>query len=534
MKLLSSPVGQAVPDGIPALARLVRCVRHSLTYSAVVMVLLTTILVIVDVGWAGGPEGESACKPNVLVILTDQWRAEALECMGSVNVKTPHLDRLAGQGILYRNAFANSPLCSPSRASLLTGRYPATLGMVTNDLAIRWDEVSIAHVLNEQGYRSACIGKWHIEAWPRHQFIPPGPRRLGFDDYWAVCPCAHNYLKAWYFLDEPKPVAIDGYEPDHQTDLAIDFVRRHRSDHPDKPFFLFLSFGPPHAPYELLPDRYKDFYDPREIALRPNCKEEDVDRTVLAQYYAHCTALDENIGRIMAALDESGVADDTIVLFTSDHGDMLWSHGTTKKQQPWDESSNIPLMVRYPKRVEPGQRSDVLISMVDLMPTILGLADVPVPDSVQGTNLSWSMLGEKGEEPDSVYLMELFGIGQVFHHQIHTWRAVRTRRYLYAEDTSGPWLLYDMKNDRFQLRNEVQSPDYEDARRELAAELRSWYTRLGESYQSGVEMARASGRQEEVEALMDVIRHLSRNNPAALDDFNAYLEEGAARPNKRF
>ena len=471
--------------------------------------------------------------PNILLILTDQWRAESLSLAGNPTVKTPNLDRLAGEGIWYRNAFANCPLCTPSRGSLLTGRYPATLGLVTNDLPIRADETSMAHALNGQGYRSGYIGKWHLEAWPRNRFIPPGPRRLGFDDFWAVCNCSHNYLKAWYHLDLPKAVPIDGYEPDHQTDLAIDFIKGHRRDAPNRPFFLFVSYGPPHAPYALLPHRYKNFYDPDDVVLRPNCGQ-NVDRTVLAQYYAACSALDENIGRINNALDELKIADDTILLFTSDHGDMLWSHGNTKKQQPWDESINVPLIVKYPRRIKPGQESDLLISTVDVMPTLLRLAGMPIPDTVQGTDLAWSMLGRQGHEPSSVYLMELFGMGQANNSGIYTWRAVRTRRYLYAEDMSGPWLLYDVRTDPCQLENLIESADQQQVRRQLAAQLRSWYTRLDERYLPGVEMARACDRGDQVDALMDVVRKILRNNPASLEAFNAYLEEGGTRPNRRF
>ena len=471
-------------------------------------------------------------RPNVLVVFGDQWRGQDVGCLGNTDVMTPHVDGLAREGILYLNAIANYPLCTPSRAQLLTGRYPHALELVTNDLAIRTNEVSIAHVLGAHGYRCGYIGKWHLDGWPRDKFTPPGPRRLGFDDYWAVWNCSHEYFNAKYYLDTPEPVSIQGYEPNHQTGLAIKFIENHCEEYKNRPFCLFVSYAPPHEPYELVPERYSAMYDPDRIRLRPNCKEPT--RRDIADYYAACTALDENMGRMLDTLDRCGIAENTIVVFTSDHGDMLWSQGNTKKQQPWGESILIPLIIRYPARIKPGQRSGTLICVSDIMPTILGIVGVSIPPCVQGTELSWSALGGRGQESPSAYLMEMFGIGQVMANRIFTWRGVRTRRYLYAEDLSGPWLLYDLERDAYEMRNVVGSNDYKSAQDELAAELRSWYKRLDETYLPAVEQARAVGRCDEAMALMNAVIPLYRPDHPEVIMLKQYLADGGNWTNRRF
>ncbi len=471
-------------------------------------------------------------RPNVLVVFADQWRGMDVGCFANHDVITPNIDALAREGIVYENAYANCPLCTPSRGQFLTGRYPHALGLVTNDLAIHPDEVSIARVLGAAGYRCGYIGKWHLDGWPRDKFTPPGSRRLGFDDYWAVWNCGHDYFTAKYYLDTPEPVLIEGYEPDHQTDLAVDFIEQHCDQYQHRPFCLFLSYGPPHAPYHLVPARFAEMYDPDKLTLRPNCR--GANRRTIADYYAAITALDENMGRLMAALDRAGIAEQTIVLLTSDHGDMLWSQGNTKKQQPWDESIRVPLIIRYPSQVKAGQTSETLISMADIMPTMLGLAGHDIPRCVQGRDLSWSALGENGQEPSSVYLMELCGVGQATNHGVYTWRGVRTRRYVYAEDCRGPWLLYDCDADPYEVNNLVGSPDHADARKLLAAELRGWYERLGERYLPAVEQARQLGRYEELAALFDaVVAVIGRDNPE-VKMLEAYMADGGNWPNRRF
>ncbi len=364
-------------------------------------------------------------KPNLLFIYCDQMRGQAMGCAGNTQVRTPYLDRLASQGVMFTNAIANCPVCTPNRGVLLTGKYPLSHKAVANDVPLPPDDASWGNVLRDAGYRTGYIGKWHLDGVPRDRFTPPGRRRHGFD-YWAVWNCSHAYFNAKYFRDDPEPIHIDGYEPDHQTDLAIDFLRG-RSD---QPFFLIISWGTPHAPYQEVPEEYRRLYDPDKLELRPNCA--DPDRRALADYYAAITALDHNVGRLMDALDEMDVERNTIVVFTSDHGDMLWSQGQIKKERPWEESILVPFIVRWPDAVPEGKSHDALLSTVDVMPSLLSLMGVSVPQGVEGTDLSAAMRGEPCYGPVSAFLTIPVTVDQAVAAGIGEWRGVRTKRYTYA------------------------------------------------------------------------------------------------------
>ncbi|NOZ19779.1 MAG: sulfatase [Planctomycetes bacterium] len=431
-----------------------------------------------------------AKPPNILFVFGDQHRGQDLRCMGNSDVITPNFDRLAEGGSLFTNAISNCPLCVPARGSLITGRHPLSHKAVSNDLPLSTDEVGIAELLKPLGYRTGYIGKWHLDGVPRDKFTPPGKRRFGFD-YWAAWECHHNYFKGRYHRDTPEVHHIEGYEPDFQTDLAIRFMEENRGD----PFCLFLSWGPPHAPYQLVPDKYKAMYDPSKIALRPNAK--DPDRQVLADYYAAITALDWNMGRMMEALDRLGIAEDTLVVYSSDHGDMLWSQGTTKKEQPWEESVLIPFIIRWPGRIPAGRRADTLLSIVDMPPTLLGLAGADVPERMEGADLSKGVVGDKMEEPQSVFLYLPMPAGQANAKGIGPWRGVRTKRHTYARwrDGSG-WVLYDNEKDPYQLNNLIDDPASQDLRSRLESDLQYWLGRTGDKFLAGEDHLRELGLGE--------------------------------------
>jgi arylsulfatase A-like enzyme len=412
-------------------------------------------------------------KPNVVCVFGDQWRQQALGCAGDPNVKTPHLDALARESIHYTHAVAGCPVCSPSRASLLTGQRPLTHGVFVNDVPLEPKGTPIGTAFANGGYDTAYIGKWHVNAHGRTQYIPP-ERRLGFD-YWKVLECTHDYNHSPYYAQDSEEKRYwDGYDAVAQTADAEAYIRDHAED--DSPFFLMLSWGPPHAPYDTAPAEYQALYDPETLELRPNVPEEAAAETRewLAGYYAHCTALDDCMGRLLDTLDSCGIADDTLVLFLSDHGDMLGSHGRTKKQQPWDESIRIPFLLRYPNL--PGwqpRETDALINIPDVMPTLLGLCGLPIPDSVEGVDFSGHIRG--GDNPDGggavLTCPHPFGQWSSTHHDGREYRGIRTRRYSYVRDLSGPWLLYDNEVDPFQMRNQVDNPEFASLRDELDALL---------------------------------------------------------------
>lgn len=409
---------------------------------------------------------------NLLFIFADQMRGQDMGCAGNTQVRTPELDRLAADGVQFTNAVSTCPVCTPYRASLLTGRYPLSVGMTTNDVRLSVRETSIAHVMRDAGYDTGYIGKWHLDGPYRGGFTPPGPRRQGFD-YWAAADCTHDYLHSYYYRDEPEPIWIEGYDADHFTDLTLDFMRARR----DRPFCLFLSWGPPHNPYELLPEEYKQ-YDPREIVLRGNVPAADAElaRQRYAGYYDHITALDRNVGRLRQGLRDLGIEENTLLVFTSDHGDMLRSHGWDEKQLPYEESIYVPFLAAQPGRLPAGQVSDAPLNVPDLMPTLLSQLGLPCPATVEGADLSFALRGAPGAGPSSAFCSN----PTPFVPNIPEWRAVRTRTHTYARSLEGPWLLFDNVNDPFQLDNLVGRPEARELQAELDAEVTTWMERTGD------------------------------------------------------
>ena len=426
---------------------------------------------------------------NVLFLFPDQMRAQAMGCMGNPDVKTPNLDRLAAEGVLFRNHFANSPVCCPARAIILTGKYAHTNGMIANDLRLRESETSLAELFAEAGYRTGFVGKWHLDGGPRQPgWIPPGARRQGFE-FWAANEVSHAHFDTHYFRDDPEPIPIKTFEASVWTDIGIDFLRQAKQD--ERPFFLTVQMGPPHDPY-IAPDEYMALYDPDAIALRPNFDGDTSDRELepnpyvetpgrkeIAAYYAMVTAVDDQVGRILGELDELGLRDNTIVIVSSDHGDMLGSHGTRLKRKPWEESIRVPGIVRHPG-APAGRETDALFSHVDIAPTLLSLCGLPVPADLQGASLAPVVLGQAESAPSAAYF-QIFGpflAGGVERG----WRGLRTERFMYARTKDAPWLLYDLEADPYELENLVAVPEAGPTLAELDAELTRWMERTGDSW----------------------------------------------------
>ena len=296
-------------------------------------------------------------RPNVILLFPDQMRGQAMGCAGNDQVHTPHMNRLAGGGLRLPNTFANTPVCCPARATMLTGKYPHKHGLKINDLRLRESQVTIAELLSDAGYATGFIGKWHLDGGIRQPgFIPPGPRRQGFS-FWGANECSHRHFDTAYFRDDPTPIPIKQFESIVWTDLAIEFVRANR----DKPFFLMIGMGPPHNPYKAPPE-YSRLYDPATLTMRPNWQPGTRlgSRKDIAEYYAMITAVDDNIGRLLGVLDALDLTADTLIIFTSDHGDMLGSQGMFLKRKPFEESIRVPGIIRYPRRIKPGQVRDTI------------------------------------------------------------------------------------------------------------------------------------------------------------------------------
>jgi len=443
--------------------------------------------------WAAGSGKKYALrKPNLVFIFADQWRAQATGYAGNTDVKTPNLDKLAAESVSFSNAVSGCPVCSPYRASLMTGRYPLTHGVFLNDVRLNTNAVSIAQAYNEAGCETAYIGKWHLDGNQRSAFIPK-ERRQGFK-FWKTMGCTHNYNNSFYYGDENIKLKWDGYDAIAQTREAQRYIREHVDG---KPFVLFLSWGPPHAPYQTAPQRYRDLFKAEQLQLRPNIPKhlEDQARKTLAGYYAHIAVLDDCMGEILRTLKELGLQEDTIIVFTSDHGDMLFSQGEQKKQKPWDESILVPFLLRYPALFgREGRTIDIPINTPDIMPTLLSLSGIQIPDTVEGTDFSNIARGAEQPKAGAALISCPSPFGQWKRaNGGREYRGLRTRRYTYVRDLKGPWLLYDNQQDPYQLNNLCNKPEFSKLQKRLEGILSQKLKETNDDFLPGSEYIKKRG-----------------------------------------
>ena len=445
-----------------------------------------------------------AKRPNVVYVFADQWRASAMGYAGDPNVKTPHLDALAAESFNFKNAVSCCPVCSPARASMITGQYPLTHGVFVNDVYLNQAGPSIADCFDAAGYRTGYIGKWHLDGHGRSIYIPE-ERRQGFQ-FWQALECTHNYNHSSYYdNDDPEIKMWDGYDAFGQTRHAVRFIE----ESGDRPFMIFLSWGPPHAPYMTAPEKFRKMYDPATLKLPRNVPANaaeyippikwdeyadmnPVDRVrhIMAGYYAHCSALDGCIGHLQAAIRQAGLEENTIFVFTSDHGDMLGSHGLWKKQWPYDESARIPFLLKYPALRRTGSEAKTPLNTPDIMPTLLDLCGIPVPASVQGQSRVSVMNGRESLE-DAVLIINVQPFGQwEARRGGKEWRGVRTIRYTYVKDLNGPWLLFDNQADPYQMDNLVNRPEHQALQQSLEERLKKKLLETNDEFADGMEYIR--------------------------------------------
>ncbi|MFQ5806486.1 MAG: sulfatase [Phycisphaerae bacterium] len=426
--------------------------------------------------------------PNLIFVFADQLRYQSVGYAGDRKAKTPNIDRLASEGVSFCNAVSSAPVCAPYRGSLFTGKYASSTGVVVNELRMNPNHECFGHVLTASGYQTGYIGKWHLWANqagnhsdPRNHFIPPGPYRLGFDGCWAAFNFHHNYYNAHYHTDTPKKIFYgEGvYEPDAQTDMAIDFIRRIAGR--ERPFALFLSYGTPHDPWSRhnVPKEYYDMFKKAEFPLPASWSDtpdQYMDRhTDLKRwleywkpklpefqhvYYAMSANLDWNIGRLLRAIDDAGIRENTIFVFTSDHGEMFGAHGRVQKAIFYEEAVRVPFLLRWSGRVPAGHVSDACLGTPDIMPTLLSLMGLPVPKEVEGIDLSHPARGEAGEEPEAAFLQ---GMGHTYLWKDgFEWRALRDKRYTYAiYHVDKSELLFDNQADPHQVKNLAGDPKHQ-------------------------------------------------------------------------
>lgn len=452
---------------------------------------------------------QTSRRPNLVYIFPDQLRARSLGYAGDRQAITPNIDRLAAQGVDFTNAVASAPVCTAYRASLLTGKYTTSHGMVINELRINPNQRCLGHVLTDAGYDTGYIGKWHLYANqlgnhydPRNSFVPRGPHRLGFDGAWMAYNFHHENYGTYYHTESPEKIFYgEGvYEPDAQTDLAIDFIRR--AAQRQQPYALFVSWGPPHDPWvpDNVPARFWDLFADAPFPNPPNYRPvndepycdawarlSDEDRAQLEQwrrgYYAQVTSIDWNVGRLIDAIDSGHAADNTLVIFTSDHGEMFGAQGRRAKNIFYDEACRIPLLMRWPDRIPAGIKAEACLSTVDLMPTLGTLLRLDLPDDLEGMDLSHWALGKSGPEPEAAF-MQICGATAAWDDG-HEWRALRSKQYTYAiYRVDRRELLFDHVADPYQQRNLAEDATYAAVLATFRSMLQHKMSALNDSFEA--------------------------------------------------
>nr|WP_281068025.1 sulfatase [Arthrobacter stackebrandtii] len=452
-----------------------------------------------------------------MFIVADQFRAMCLE-PGGDPVSTPFLDAMASDGVSLTNAVSSYPVCSPHRAMMMSGQYPEANGVTHNvnsetaewGVGLRPDAPSWAAVLRDAGYNTGYIGKWHLEApVPEDAIHGAGPledgrywdawsppdRRHGFD-YWYSYGCCDEHLTPHYWTSNAarhQRSNVTGWSAAHETDVAIEFLKQASgkgSNGADPtPFALAVSWNPPHQPFDQLPPDYDTSYAslaPEVLLNRPNVElHTDVGREAAAiapLYYAAVTAIDAQVGRLLQTLDELGLAQDTLVIFTSDHGQQMGSHGLLYKNVPYEESMRIPFVLRWSGRLEASAAENAGISSIDIAPTILGLLGrgADVPSAMAGRDLSPALLA-RGEParmgdaagshgaPSSLYFYYPRNKGDVDIRGLRTATGKIIARFNAQDGLSTA--VYDLVNDPFELHNIADPHMVRAMARELAAAL---------------------------------------------------------------
>ena len=438
----------------------------------ILTVILTTLISCkTKVKTDEGEPNSISKKPNIVFILTDQWRGSALGYAGDPNVKTPHLDAFAKESVNFTNAVSVTPVCTPHRAALLTGRFPTTTGMFINDIYLPSEELCMAEIFKAEGYNTAYWGKWHLDGHGRDNNVMP-ERRQGFD-YWKGAECDHNYNKEHYYANnDPEIKYWDGYSPFSIVEDANQYMSDHSKD--KNPFLMVISLATPHYPHDSAPKKYKDMYPVDGIKLAPNVSKQWKDKALkeLQGYYAHCTATDEAIGTVLEKIKELHLFDNTIIVFSADHGEMMGAHDVKPfvKQLAWDESIRVPFLISYPAiGKNKGVTVNAPINTPDMLPSLLGLSKIAIPKTIEGEDISELIKNPDPNVDRAALVMGVSPFGGNYNDDAY--RAIRTKQYTYARTPNSPSMLYDNVADPYQMNNLLDKPEYKNVQKSLDDQL---------------------------------------------------------------
>jgi arylsulfatase A-like enzyme len=444
-------------------------------------------------------------KPvNLVIIYPDQMRGQAMGFLKMEPVLTPHLDSFASQSLVLTDAISNYPICSPTRASLMTGKYAQEHGVLSNCNSIsasfgyelQENARTWSDILNDKGYSLGYIGKWHLDN-PYEPYINCSnnegevkwnewnspSRRHGFD-FWYAYGTYDKHNRPLYWSGKAGRNSfqyVDQWGPEHEADIAIQYLKNEDKKYrrPEQPFALMVSMNPPHMPYNLVPDKYQNLYT--DISLdtltqRPNIPPAatrwgDYYRKNIKNYYAMISGVDEQFGRILQTLKDEGLEENTVVLFASDHGNCLGIHNKISKNNHYEESVSVPFIIRWPGKI-PARTDNLLLSTPDIYPTLLGLLGLNknIPKDVSGINHAPLFLTGEGERPRSQFYMSVPPGKEDMGR-----RGVRTNQYTFMinhDDEVDEIELFDNHEDPYQLNN--LSDVRQDLVKELRSELKYW------------------------------------------------------------
>lgn len=445
-------------------------------------------------------------SPNLVFVFPDQMRAHAMGFMNEDPVITPTLDRFAAESLVLTGAVSNYPVCSPYRAMLMTGKWPHSNGVLSNcnsnsaphGYELRETDRCWSDVLKDRGYSLGYIGKWHLDAPYRpyvkcennsdkfawNEWCSPN-RRHGFDFWYAYGTYDYHLTPMYWATDSKrdKPIRVKQWGPEHEADLAIKYISNAGGKYRDasKPFALVVSMNPPHTPYQLVPKKYLDAYagkTPEDLINRPNVNLKGdtpggkLARRHMKNYFAMVTGVDDQFGRILKALEHKGLKNNTIVVFTSDHGNCMGSHEQPTKNVHYEESMRIPFLIRWPGKIKV-RHDNLLLSTPDICPTLLDLMGFhgDIPKETDGNSHASLFLTGKGKRPTSQLYMWV-PVGEPGGGR----RGLRTHRYTLMIDKRREkpvkHVLHDNTNDPYQLKNVADAKP--EVVEKLTAELRTW------------------------------------------------------------
>jgi arylsulfatase A-like enzyme len=438
-------------------------------------------------------------RPNILWLMADEHRADAMRCAGHPMVSTPNLDRIASEGVRFSNAYTVCPVCSPSRASAFSGRYAHVHGVTTNQVAAKNGEIFLPSILKHYGYHTAISGKLH--------FVP-ARYDFGFDQFWSFSSegptpeIGYNaFLKKKYgspakfprvdgscpWPDDPlgRDVGLFAHQPqDFETewiaDRSIEYLRSRKAS--AQPWFLYTSFLRPHSP-SVLPKKYFDMYDPAKVPVFPlpsyaheqraaaktegdrrhTIEEPEMERVMTAKYLGAVTNVDDNIGRILGELERLGMMDNTIILFSADHGNMLGEKGKWFKDLQYDGSAKVPLLWRGVKGApeNTGRVESKVVENTDILPSLLESLNLPVPERVQGKSFLKLARGK-----DSAWKDRCFSQLHKGMYRAGQWKLIDN-----SLDLTGKLELYDLRNDPREEKNLAAEPGQHDRVTAMKKEL---------------------------------------------------------------